>query len=407
MKILIITQLYPEPDDEGDNKPTKTVEYFAKQWSEMGHDVVVCHCPSKFPIIFYMVPQRIKDRVGGQSSNIVPPIASRKQIERQEFGIRIIRYPMLKILPGMGYSDRVMHKQSKVIEEKLRTLNFYPDVVVGHFANPSTALTAILASHYKAKSSIVFHHDCNLKNIQKYKLKFWINKIGAIGARSILEANSVKKLFELKRLPFLCYSGVPNDVVAKAKTLCDKHTDNSSIKILYVGSFIKRKYLDSVIKGFELFGQKSSTLEIVGGGPEEAEIKSLAKKTSVRNRIHFAGRIPRREVMNRMKEAEVFTLISTGETFGMVYIEAMLQGCIVIASRGEGFDGIIKNGVNGFLCEPGNYNELADIYKKISLLTKSERNQIGQNAIDVAMHFSEREVADNYLNDIIESQGTY
>ena len=37
MNILIITQLYPQLDDVGDNKPTKTVEYFAKEWVKKGH----------------------------------------------------------------------------------------------------------------------------------------------------------------------------------------------------------------------------------------------------------------------------------------------------------------------------------------------------------------------------------
>ena len=38
-------------------------------------------------------------------------------------------------------------------------------------------------------------------------------------------------------------------------------------------------------------------------------------------------------------------MISELETFGLVYIEAMAAGCITIASRNEGFDGIIKDGV--------------------------------------------------------------
>ena len=42
-------------------------------------------------------------------------------------------------------------------------------------------------------------------------------------------------------------------------------------------------------------------------------------------------------------------MISQGEAFGLVYLEAMARGCITIASRGEGFDGIIKDGINGFL----------------------------------------------------------
>ena len=105
-----------------------------------------------------------------------------------------------------------------------------------------------------------------------------------------------------------------------------------------------------------------------------------------------------------MSEAQVFTLISHGETYGMVYIEAMLQGCLTIASKGEGFDGIIRDGENGFICAPGDQDELEKTYKKIGEMTIDERNRIGQAAIDTAIHFSEKEVAERYLNDILINQ---
>jgi DeoR/GlpR family transcriptional regulator of sugar metabolism len=53
-------------------------------------------------------------------------------------------------------------------------------------------LVSLLAGYYRAKSSIVFHHDCTLQNIKKYHLKKTVNGIGAIGARSILEAKQIQ-----------------------------------------------------------------------------------------------------------------------------------------------------------------------------------------------------------------------
>ena len=102
-----------------------------------------------------------------------------------------------------------------------------------------------------------------------------------------------------------------------------------------------------------------------------------------------------------MKEYHIFTLISDDETYGMVYIEAMLQGCLTIASRKGGFDGIIEDGENGFICDPGNEDELIGIYRRIKGLTAQERNEIGQRAIDLAIHYSEREVAERYLQDVL------
>ena len=62
MNILVITQMYSQPDDVGDNKPTKTVNYFVKEWVAMGHRVVVMHCPSKFPLALYLLPSKVKEK---------------------------------------------------------------------------------------------------------------------------------------------------------------------------------------------------------------------------------------------------------------------------------------------------------------------------------------------------------
>ena len=404
MNILVITQMYSQPDDVGDNKPTKTVNYFVKEWTAMGHSVVVMHCPSKFPLILYKLPNKLKEKFAGRISTMVPPIESRRELVREENGAKIYRLPMLKLKPGQAYSTTAMTRQAYKIEKILDGLKFKPDLVLGHFANPSTELVADLAEHYEAKSSIVFHHDCTEGGIVKYRIKANAARIGAIGARSIIEANQIKERLNLNRLPFVCCSGAPNDAVQTAKKVCDKQDFSAGICHIYVGSLIKRKHLDIVIRAFLNAAGETDTLTVVGGGPEEESLKAMVRDFNAGEKVLFTGRVPREEVLKRMGDAQVFTLISHGETYGMVYIEAMLQGCLTIASKGEGFDGIIQDGVNGFICEPGDQKALERVYRRIAGMTTEERNKIGQAAIDTAIHYSEREVAERYLNDILKNQ---
>lgn len=405
MKILVITQMFSQPDDAGDNKPTKTVNYFVKEWTAMGHEVVVMHCPSKFPLILYKLPNVVKNKFAGRISTMVPPIESRKIINRHENGAKIYRYPMLKLVPGSAYSKGAMQKQAKIIETELDKIEFKPDLVLGHFANPSTELVAKIAEYYNAKSSIVFHQDCSETNIHKYRLFENARRIKAIGCRSIVEAEQVRKLLGINDVPFVCCSGVPNDAVIAAEKVCTKQDYSNGIKYIYVGSLIKRKYLDVVLKAFASVANSNDSLEVVGGGPEEEKLKQLASNLQTDDfRIEFTGRIPRKNVLEKMKNAHVFTLISDSETYGMVYIEAMLQGCITIASKNGGFDGIIQDGINGFICEPGNGEMLLSIYKRIAGMTTDERNAMGQAAIDTAKHYSEKEVAERYLDDILIRQ---
>ena len=197
---------------------------------------------------------------------------------------------------------------------------------------------------------------------------------------------------------------MPNDALQAAKKTCDKQDFSEGVRHIYVGSLIKRKHLDVVIKAFLNTAGENDTLTVVGGGPEEKNLKNLVSELKADDRIIFSGRITREEVIKKMSESQVFTLISHGETYGMVYIEAMLQGCLTIASKGGGFDGIIQDGVNGFICEPGDQECLENIYKKIIRMSSDERNKVGQAAIATALQYSEYDVAKRYLNDIFDNQ---
>ena len=403
MNIVAITQIYPQPDDVGDDRPTSTVEFFGVEWVKQGHNVMVFHCPSKFPIFFYLLPAAIKETFTNKRNTTTPPIESRRVLHRTEKGLKIHRLPMLKLFPGRPFSENKIKRQAKRIWEIIDSECFKPDLIVGHFANPSLELVANVAEHYGVKSSIVFHRDCDPMSIEKYRIKEIIPRIGAVGARSRIEAQEIKKRLNLKETPFICYSGAPNDAVESCEKECKKHDYNNGTHHLYVGSMLNRKHVDSIIKAFteEYKGNKKATLRIVGGGQEEGNLKKLVSELGMNDLITFVGKIPRTDVMEEMHKAQIFSMISHDETFGMVYIEAMLQGCITIASYGEGFDGIIQDGVNGFLCKAGDTEMLKSIYDKIESMSIKKRNIIGQNAIETALAFSEAAVAERYLKDVL------
>lgn len=106
-----------------------------------------------------------------------------------------------------------------------------------------------------------------------------------------------------------------------------------------------------------------------------------------------------------MSKADVFAMVSTNETLGLVYLEAMSQGCITIGSKGEGIDGIIKDGVNGYLCEPKNIESVKCTLLKALTLRCEERAIIVGNAINTIMNYTEDRVVSNYLEVIEEAIG--
>lgn len=400
MNILVITQLYPQIDDAGGYKITHTVEYFCKEWVKEGHNVYVVHVPSRFPSIYYHAPSFIKRKLIKGTLRIIPSKESTKEIHYvSSFGMIIHRLPLLKMFPGKAYSKGKLKNVSNKIANLLDKESFKPDIVMGHFANPSTELVNLLAARYHAKSSIVFHKDCNEQTIKRYRILENIKGISAVGCRSEKERKTLEPLLDRKM--FVCCSGVPNDAIESANKYCDKHDYTNGVKYLYVGGLLAAKNVDSVIKAFAVVKKEKDTLTIIGDGEQREMLEHLVDELNIKDSVKFLGKISREEVLLKMKESHIFAMISENETFGMVYIEAMLQGCLTIASYDGGFDGIIKNGENGFLCKQGDAEMLAKTFKTINDLSIKERNRIGQNAINVGLNYSEKDVADRYLNEVI------
>jgi glycosyltransferase involved in cell wall biosynthesis len=144
-------------------------------------------------------------------------------------------------------------------------------------------------------------------------------------------------------------------------------------------------------------------LDYVGDGVERPKIKLLYEKNKSESEVYMWGNLSRVEVVNKLDESDCFIMISKGETFGLVYLEAMSRGLITIASRNEGMDGIIIDGQNGFFCNAGDYQDLSKVLNRINHLSNTERNAISRNAILTAKSFSDRRVAEIYLSAITTS----
>jgi len=134
----------------------------------------------------------------------------------------------------------------------------------------------------------------------------------------------------------------------------------------------------------EALGQRAAdlegvTLHLLGDGGERAKLEELARRCGLEGRVVFRGAVSREEVLREMASAEVTVVPSLDEAFGLVNIESMSVGTPVVASRVGGIPEIVRDGVDGFLFEPGNDLELGD--RLLEVLSDRElREQMGRNA---------------------------
>ena len=67
---------------------------------------------------------------------------------------------------------------------------------------------------------------------------------------------------------------------------------------------------------------------------------------------------------------------------------------------GNVVDGIIEDGVNGFLCKQDDEEDLANVIRKITNLPKEKLNEISRNAQKTALDYTDSKVAARYLAEI-------
>jgi len=98
--------------------------------------------------------------------------------------------------------------------------------------------------------------------------------------------------------------------------------------------------------------------QIIGDGPEKNRLKKLAADLGINRQVEFLGRLGHKEVLKYMAKADIFSLPSWNEGFGVVYIEAMVQGKPVIGCKGEGIEDFVEDGKTGMLVEPKDVDSL-------------------------------------------------
>ncbi|MGI8895315.1 MAG: glycosyltransferase family 4 protein [Casimicrobiaceae bacterium] len=98
---------------------------------------------------------------------------------------------------------------------------------------------------------------------------------------------------------------------------------------------------------------------LVGGGDDEPRVKRLALDIGVADRVTFAGFVSDEDLAEHYRLADVFAMPSTGEGFGIVYLEAMACGTPVLAGNADGSVDALDGGRLGLLVAPMQVDDIA------------------------------------------------
>lgn len=90
---------------------------------------------------------------------------------------------------------------------------------------------------------------------------------------------------------------------------------------------------------------------IAGEGDDRARLEAVTRELGVSEQVRFLGFIQEAQLPDLYRAADVFIMLSKGEGFGIVYLEAMACGLPVIAARGDGSADPLLDGRAGDLVD--------------------------------------------------------
>ncbi|MDR3011442.1 MAG: glycosyltransferase family 4 protein [Sphingobacterium sp.] len=268
------------------------------------------------------------------------------------------------------------------------------DFIHGH--QPKAILwTAILGRLLGLKSIITVHslpenNKDSYTNLFKRQLVFMFHTIVLFLAELLSHKIIYLTLFTLKRSFFkkkaFC---IPNWVdVCKIQV---KENVNQPLKFISVGSISFQKGTDRMLEAFGLIKEFEWSLKIVGGGEENyiTFLKQRVLALGISDKVEFMGY--RSDIDQLLERSDYFVLLSRGETFGMVYLEAMNAGLPIIAWDIPAVREIVPK-ENLIM---NNLNDLKKIFEVGSSALYRERQKINKEFIQ--NHFSMELVRKQYI----------
>ncbi|GAA0468412.1 glycosyltransferase [Alkalibacillus silvisoli] len=155
--------------------------------------------------------------------------------------------------------------------------------------------------------------------------------------------------------------------------------------VVTAGRLVKQKDHHTLLKAFaKTNDQVKSQLVILGEGPLEEELVSLAESLGIQDRVHFIGFQDNPYIF--FNQSDLFVLTSIHEGFSHVIAEALASGTPVVSTNCKsGPSEVLDEGRYGDLCEVGDEHAISDAMTNVLTLAPEqiqERIELGKERAD-------------------------
>lgn len=172
--------------------------------------------------------------------------------------------------------------------------------------------------------------------------------------------------------------------------------------LIFVGRLVSDKGVSLLLDALKSV-QNKPRLTIVGDGPERAALEKQTTELKLQSQVVFAGPQHGEQMAASLRQHTILVVPSLWpEPFGIVALEGIACGCVVIGSAGGGLSEAI--GPCGLTFPNGNIQALAEAVS-VLLDNPTERHRLRENAAAHLARFTARQVAAVYLEAMTKALG--
>lgn len=314
-------------------------------------------------------------------------------------------YPVNYLGRNFGLIDRLLYfRKQKIILNDILRRNITDGVNVIHAHNLFSAGYCA----YKIKKKLGIPYIVAVRNSDVYDFFYHMIHLRKLGVKIMSESSAVVFISpsyidsviskyvphefqnEIRSKSYAIPNGLDPYFVDMSLRESRNLDDKKNIKLLYVGDVDKNKNIVTTLKACKrLIDRGYNVTYTIVGKIREKELKKELEKEY----IHYVSYSPKEEVLQYMKNSDIFVMPSIHETFGLVYIEAMSQGVPIIYSKGQGVDGYFKEGEVGYAVNCLDEMEIANSVEKII----NSYSEISDNCRKASLNFLWKSIADQYV----------
>jgi phosphatidylinositol alpha-mannosyltransferase len=203
-----------------------------------------------------------------------------------------------------------------------------------HHKSPNTACVATF--HIAPHSQFVTKANKLLATFQKQHLRH-IDRVISV---STVAQKFAKEAYKLTS------TVIPNAISTHDWKPPKKHVKNHG-EIVFVGRLVARKGAIYVLQALTLLrshGIVNYSLCIAGDGPEREKLEAFTRRNNLSSQVEFLGFVSEDKKKQLLQTADLAVYPATGgESFGIVLLEAMAAGTVVLAGNNPGYSSVLAS----------------------------------------------------------------